>query len=127
MQTGTDNAGNPLLMELLYDITTEEMAYIQHLTKTFNEQEIMQFVRIYRSKRKSPQTILICCLLGFVLFAGIQRFITRQIGMGLLYFFTAGLCLVGTIIDIINHNELALEFNKTMIAESIAMIRMQHQ
>ncbi|MEO7444431.1 MAG: TM2 domain-containing protein [Ferruginibacter sp.] len=125
MYTETNDKINPLLLQLLQDPAPEELMYIQHLTRGFPDNDIRQFVSLYERKRKSPQTILICCLLGFVLFAGIQRFVTKQIGMGILYFFTGGLCLVGTIIDIINHNTIALEYNKQMIAESIALMRMR--
>jgi hypothetical protein len=31
--------------------------------------------------------------------------------MGILYFFTAGLCFIGTIVDLINHKQIALEYN----------------
>ena len=79
---------------------------------------------IYRTKRKDPQTILLCCLLGLVFLAGLHRFITGQIGMGILYLFTGGLCFIGTIVDAINHKELALEYNQKMIGETIAMLNM---
>lgn len=116
---------NPLYFQYLNDTTAEELMYIQHLTQEYSEKDLVQFLVIYKSKRKTPQTILICCLLGFVLFAGIQRFVTNQMGMGILYFFTGGLCLVGTVIDTINHRKIALEFNKEMIAESIALMRIR--
>ena len=79
---------------------------------------------IYRSKRKDPQLILILCLLGLVGFAGIHRIVIGNIRMGILYFFTAGLCFIGTIVDIINHKELALEYNAKMITETLAMLDM---
>jgi hypothetical protein len=43
--------------------------------------------------------------------------------MGLLYFFTGGLCAIGTIIDIINHKQLADEYNAQMANESLQMIQ----
>jgi TM2 domain-containing membrane protein YozV len=54
--------------------------------------------------------------------SGIQRFVVGQIGMGILYFFTGGLCLIGTIVDIVNHKKLAFEFNQKMAAESMRMV-----
>ena len=124
MEPNATSGINPLLMNLLYDTTPEELIHIDALTKKFSDAQLNQFVMIYRSKRKDPQTILICCLLGFVCFAGIQRFVTGQIGMGILYLFTFGLCLVGTIIDTINHKQLALEYNQKMIGETMAMLQM---
>jgi hypothetical protein len=46
-----------------------------------------------------------------------------QIGMGILYFFTGGLCLMGTTLDAINHKSLANEFNRKMANEVAMMIK----
>jgi TM2 domain-containing membrane protein YozV len=47
-------------------------------------------------------TALILAVIGiFFGFSGLQRFYTRQWGLGILYFFTGGLCLIGQIIDIV--------------------------
>ncbi len=62
------------------------------------------------------------CILGFVLVAGVQRFMIRQNGMGLLYLFTGGLCLIGTIVDTINHKQLCFEYNSRVARESLAMV-----
>lgn len=115
---------NPLLMNLLYDTSPEELIQINALTVNFTEADIRQFVMIYRNKRKDAQTILLCCLLGLVCVAGIHRFILNQVGMGILYLFTGGLCLVGTIVDAINHKQLTLEYNQKMIGETMAMMQM---
>lgn len=118
------NSINPVILKFLYDITPEELVTINSRTKEFSDEEISQFCMIYRSKRKDPQLILILCLLGLVGVAGVQRFIVGHIGMGILYFFTAGLCFIGTIVDAVNHKELALEFNAKMITETLAMLNM---
>ena len=121
---GNTSGINPTLMSLLYDTTPEELIQIDALTKGFSDQQLQQFVMIYRTKRKDPQTILLCCLLGLVFFAGLHRFIMGQIGMGILYLFTGGLCLIGTIVDAVNHKELALEHNQQMIGETLGMLNM---
>lgn len=118
------NAVNPTILKYLYDITPEELLTINSRIKDFNDNEVSQFCMIYRSKRKDPQLILILCLIGLVGVAGIQRFIVGQIGMGILYFFTAGLCFVGTIIDAINYRQLAQEYNAKMITETLSMLNM---
>jgi hypothetical protein len=41
-----------------------------------------------------------------------------------LYFFTVGLCFIGTIIDLINHKTLAFEYNQRMVFESLQMVKM---
>jgi TM2 domain-containing membrane protein YozV len=118
------NSINPVVLRHLYDVTPEELMTINARTKGFNDDELAQFCMIYRSKRKDPQLILILCLLGLVGIAGLQRFIIGHIGMGVLYFFTAGLCFIGTIVDTINHKELALEYNAKMITETLSMLNM---
>lgn len=124
MEPNNPSFVNPVLLKYLYDITPEEMITINSRTQGFNEDEITHFCMIYRSKRKDPQTILLLCLLGLVAVSGIHRFVIGQIGMGILYFFTGGLCLVGTIVDAINYKNLALEFNGNMIAETLSMLNM---
>ena len=115
---------NPVLLKLLYDVTPEELLAINSHIKNVSDDELSHFCMIYRSKRKDPQTILLLCLLGFVCIAGLHRFVIGHIGMGILYFFTGGLCLVGTIVDAINHKDLALEYNAKMISETLLMLNM---
>lgn len=124
MEYNNSNAVNPVLLKYLYDITPEELITINSRTKGFSDDELTHFCMIYRSKRKDPQTILLLCLMGLVLVSGVHRIVIGQVGMGILYFFTGGLCLVGTIVDAINHKDLALEFNGKMIAETLSMLNM---
>ncbi|MEN8224829.1 MAG: TM2 domain-containing protein [Bacteroidota bacterium] len=100
----------------------QEMIFLQEVTKEYSEKELTTFAGLYRSRRRDPQMILLVTILGFVVVAGVQRFMVGQIGMGLLYLFTAGLCLIGTIIDLINYQDLAFEYNRKMILESAGMI-----
>jgi TM2 domain-containing membrane protein YozV len=78
----------------------------------------------YTSKRKSPQDILIFTIIGFFGVAGIHRFMMGQVGLGILYFLTFGLCWIGTIVDLVNNQALALEYNKKMGYESFQMAKM---
>ncbi|QPH38084.1 TM2 domain-containing protein [Pedobacter endophyticus] len=105
-------------------ITPEEYAYLQQATTGLNEQQLRNFLMIYGSRRKQPSEILLLALIGFLGFAGIHRFVIGQIGMGILYFFTGGLCAIGTIVDVINHKSLAFEYNQKMVFESLQMVRM---
>lgn len=105
-------------------ITPQEYSYLQTAVNGLNEQQLRTFIMVYSSKRKNPSDILIFTLLGFLGFAGIQRFVIGQIGMGILYFLTAGLCFIGTIVDLINHKDLAIEYNQKMVFESMQMVRM---
>jgi len=118
------NSIKPIILKYLYDVTPEELITINSRIKDFNEDELAQFCMIYRSKRKDPQLILILCLLGLVGVAGIHRFVIGNIGLGVLYFFTAGLCFVGTIMDAVNYKQLAMEYNAEMITETLSMLNM---
>lgn len=114
---------NQNLITMIPAVEADELAYLQALTKDLSEDKLKLFISIYNGKRKKAETILICCVLGFVCAAGIQRFVVGQIGMGILYLFTGGLCLIGTIVDTVNHKQLAFEFNQKMAIESMAMVR----
>ena len=122
MDTFNTSGINPTLMKLMYDTTPEEMIAINNIVKDLPDEKIHQFCMIYRSKRKDPQTILLTCLIGFLGFAGIHRFLVGEIGMGILYFLTGGLCLIGTIIDAINHKDIAHNYNEKMIRETMMMM-----
>jgi len=108
----------------LSGMEAEEFMLLKQATKDMTEEQFKQFVMVYQSRRKDPQTIMLVTLAGFLGFSGIQRFMTDQIGMGILYFFTAGLCFIGTIIDLINYKKLALEYNQKKIYETLQFSRM---
>jgi TM2 domain-containing membrane protein YozV len=107
------------LFQLMPELDMQEMMYVESLVKNYNDQQMLNFANFYRNRRRDPQLILLTALAGFVGVAGIQRFLTDQVGMGILYFFTAGLCFIGTIVDLINHKQLALEYN-IKIANEVA-------
>lgn len=111
------------VIDLMPEITGEEMMYIQNLIKDMTDDQARSFANVYRTRRKEPMLILVTALLGLVVVAGIHRFIIGQIGMGLLYLFTAGLCLIGTIVDLVNHKKIAFEHNQKIANEVLLMIR----
>jgi len=105
-------------------IEMEELNYISGLIKDLDPDKKRAFASLYIAKRKDAQLILILALIGFLGFAGIQRFMTNQIGMGILYFFTAGLCFIGTIVDIVNYRSMTFEYNQKMANEAISIVNM---
>lgn len=105
------------VFQFLPDIEGEELSYLQMLLAPLNDEKAMQFSMMYRARRKDPQMILILTLLGFLGISGVQRFVIQQPGMGLLYFFTGGLCAIGTIIDLVNYRRLAAEYNQKQAYE----------
>jgi len=111
------------LFQIMPELQGEEMAYIQNITKELDDSQLQQFANVYRARRKDPQIILLTTLLGLVVVAGVQRFLIGQIGMGILYLFTGGLCLIGTIVDLINYKELAFTFNQQTANEVMFMMK----
>jgi TM2 domain-containing membrane protein YozV len=111
------------VMEILPELEGDEMVFVQGLLKDMSEQQAQQFAVMYRSKRKDPLTILLLTLLGFIAIAGVQRFIVGQVGMGLLYLFTAGLCFIGTIIDLVSYKKIAFEYNQKQALQISVMIK----
>ncbi|MDB5001922.1 MAG: hypothetical protein JWQ34_147 [Mucilaginibacter sp.] len=108
----------------LSGITPEELALLQQATAGLTDEQKKYFFMVYSGKRKSPQDMLIFCIIGLFLVPGLQRFITGQIGMGILYLFTVGLCFIGSIVDLINHKKLAYEYNQKMAFESFNLAKM---
>lgn len=99
-----------------------ELGYIQGLMKNMDEEEAALFAQVYRARRKDPQLIIILILPGFFGFAGLHRIILGQVGLGILYILTVGLCFIGTIVDLVNYKSLAYEFNIKMAHETINML-----
>ncbi len=111
------------LYQLLPELEGDELMYVQGLVKDFDDEKLRSFATIYRTRRKEPQLILLTALLGLVIVAGVHRFILGQIGMGILYLFTGGLCLIGTIVDLVNHKKLAFEYNQRIANEIAVMMK----
>ncbi|MBN2166916.1 MAG: TM2 domain-containing protein [Marinilabiliaceae bacterium] len=110
------------ILQFLPEIEMDEAIYLDMLMKEKSDEQIRNFTMMYRSRRKDPQTILLTTLLGFFIIAGIQRFMINQIGMGILYIFTGGLCFIGTIVDLVNYKSLALEYNQKIARECVQFI-----
>jgi TM2 domain-containing membrane protein YozV len=100
------------IFNLLPELMGDEQVYVSGLVKEMSDEKAQQFANIYRVRRKDPQTILLLTLVGFLGIAGIQRFIVDQIGLGILYLLTGGICLIGTIIDLVNYKSIAFEYNQ---------------
>ena len=113
---------NNEIIRLFPDVDNVELTYLQQATARFDDKQLSLFASIYRSKRKDPQLILITCLLGLIGFAGIHRLLTGQVGLGIIYFLTAGFCFIGTIVDMLNHKTLTLKYNEQKMEETLHRI-----
>lgn len=109
------------IYELMPMLQGDELAYVQNVIKDMNDDQVRLFASVYNVRRKDPQLILLLAVIGFVGIAGVQRFVLGQIGMGLLYLLTGGLCFIGTIVDMVNHKRLAFEHN-AMVALEVSKI-----
>jgi TM2 domain-containing membrane protein YozV len=109
--------------EILPEIMGEEQLYISNLIKGLDDKQAFQFANIYRSRRRDPQIILLVSLVGFLGIAGIQRFLTDQIGLGILYLLTGGICMIGTIIDLVNYKKIAFEYNQVQANQVAIMLK----
>ncbi len=111
------------LMVYFPDADQTELDYLQMIVHDMEESDRKVFFSTYKKKRQQPQTVLILALVGLITVAGIHRFVLGQIGMGLLYLFTGGLCLIGTIMDAVNHKKLAWEYNRVKADETYALMK----
>jgi hypothetical protein len=86
-------------MHYLLELSGSERTYIQELIAQMPAQHAEVFLIEYRKRRKDPQTVLLTAVIGLVACPGFQRFWLGEIGMGLLFLFTAGFLAIGSIID----------------------------
>ncbi|HCD53027.1 MAG TPA: hypothetical protein DEQ34_11300 [Balneolaceae bacterium] len=100
----------------------DEALYLGKLISTMSEDDLRKFANAYNSRRKDPQLILFTCLLAFLGVAGIHRILLNQVGMGILYLLTGGLCLIGAIVDIVNYKDLTFQYNRSVAQELKTML-----
>jgi len=114
-------------MERIYKLMPEaemqEAYFLDNLLKEKSDQQVRDFLAIYRTRRRDPQMTLLTALIGFLGISGVHRFLLNQVGMGILYLLTAGLCFIGTIIDLVNYRTLTFEFNQKTAHDIFYMMR----
>jgi TM2 domain-containing membrane protein YozV len=113
---------NQRIYRFLPQLDYDEAMMLEQMTQSLSDEAMQNFAGIYAARRKDAQMILLLALLGFVGLAGVHRFVIGQIGMGLLYLLTAGLCFIGTIVDLINHKQLAIEYNQKTAREVLMIV-----
>jgi len=113
---------NTNLIPLFSDLDAEESSSVKAILDGLDEGQQAQFATIYLNKRRDASLILVCILAGFLGFAGLHRFITDRIGLGLLYFFTGGFLLIGTIIDLFRYKKIARKYNTKMAFDTATLL-----
>ena len=105
-------------------IQPDELLVIQAVTKDMNDTQRQQFFAFYKGRRKDQQVLMILALIGFFGFAGIHRFVTGDIAMGIIFFITMGFCGIGTIVDLINIKKITSDFNQKEAVETANLVKM---
>jgi len=107
------------LIQLIPGVEANELMFLESMTKDLSDEQLQTFAILYNNERKKPDMILIGGIIGLLGIGGVQRFMIGQIGMGILYLLTAGLCYIGTIIDLVNYKKLTFEFNRELAAKIV--------
>lgn len=111
------------VLQYLPELDGDEQVEVARVLNEMNDRQAEHFARIYRSRRRDPTHILLLSAVGFAAVAGLQRIYLDELALGLVYLFTGGLCLVGTIYDIVNYEELTLRYNRNVAVEAAQTVR----
>ena len=110
------------VIKYMPELEGEEQLIVAQIITDMTEEQAAQFAPVYRQRRKDEVMMLMLTLAAFIGFAGLNRFVMKQIGMGLLYFFTAGFCLIGTVVDLFNYKSLTSAYNQKRALEVANLI-----
>ena len=112
------------VLQYLPELKGEEQLHVARLMKPMDDEEARQFAAVYRERRRDPVMVLLLVAAGLTIVgSGFQRFYLEQTGMGVLYLFTGGLCMVGTIVDAINYKGLTRRYNRRQADEVASLVR----
>ena len=89
----------------LSTMTMDEYSFLHHASAGLSQNQMQTFMLVYNSRRKNPNDILMGVLLGFLGIGGVQRFMTGQYFIGILYFLTAGIFGIGTLVDLFTYKK----------------------
>ena len=115
------------ILMMFPDMDSEELYSIQGLMNGMSEAQQQQFLSVYKGKRRERILMLVLAIVGFFGPAGLHRLLSGDIGLGILYLLTLGLCFVGTIVDVINIRDITLKYNLSQATESASLIKMMTQ
>ncbi len=99
------------ILKFAKGFSKSEGLYLENLINDFDDEEKHRFLIEYKVKRRNPYLFSILTLFGFVGFAGIQRFYSRDYIMGILYFFTLGFLFIGSIFDLVSFFRITFASN----------------
>ena len=111
------------VLHRLPELGGDEQIEVARLLNDMSDEQTEHFARIHRSRRRKPAHILILAVVGFIGAAGLQRFCVEEFALGLIYLFTGGLCLVGTLYDVVKYEEIAVRYNRDVALEVAETVR----
>jgi TM2 domain-containing membrane protein YozV len=111
------------VLQHLPELDGDEQVEVARLLNKMSDAQAEQFARIYRTRRREPTHILILAAVGLLGAAGLQRFYIEEFGMGVLYLLTGGLCVIGTIYDMLNYQDIALRYNRQVAMDVAETVR----
>jgi TM2 domain-containing membrane protein YozV len=98
-------------------MTMDEYSFLHHASAGLNQNQMQTFMLVYNSRRKNPNDILLATLLGFLGLAGVQRFMTKQYMLGVLYLVTGGFFGIATLVDLLTYKTIANDYNRHLAYE----------
>lgn len=104
------------------ELQDDEQVYVAQLMSEMTEEQAEHFASVLRKRRKDETVTLITGLVFLIGFAGVNRFYLDQVGMGLLYLFTWGLCGIGAIVDLFRYKTLTAQYNMKQADSAARMI-----
>jgi hypothetical protein len=108
-----------IITHYLPELDDPEISFLAQLTATMSEADVQQFAIAYRPRRKDPQTVLLMAAIGMAGVPGLHRFVLGRSWSRSAVPLTGGLLLIGTIVDMVQHKELAFNYNR-QVARRIA-------
>jgi TM2 domain-containing membrane protein YozV len=111
------------VLRYLPELDGDEQIEVARVLNDMSDEQAEHFARIYRSRRRTPVHVLILAAVGFVGAAGLQRFYVEEFALGLVYLCTGGLCLIGTLYDVIKYEEIAVRYNRDVALEVAETVR----
>jgi TM2 domain-containing membrane protein YozV len=111
------------VLQHLPELDGDEQIEVARLLNDMSDAQAEHFARIYRSRRRDPVHILLLAAVGFIGAAGLQRLYMKEFALGLVYLFTGGLCLIGTIYDLLKYRDLAFRYNRDVALEVAETVR----
>lgn len=114
-----------LQQELFASLEGSELYTVHGLIANMTPAQKEEFLYAYQENRKKPLIATLLAVFGGVY--GLHRFYLGQTGMGVAYFFTGGLLMVGWIRDMFRAGRMAREVNQELalkIAGQIGILSM---